>query len=426
MGYDNSSVTGDEICDYYYDIENNLINPESPSGYFIYKILGGCFDWLNDLIAQFRIDFSILDCDVGSVEIVSVFPEEPDTSHVYYVCTDDGLIRYSYDGSEWVSERFSGDVLNSLDVFWGRSYNLLRPLLYEGIHREYLFEDACTLTDNKSDNYVSTTGSYSFDGEGLTIDASTFSSSNYQANLRLDDSNLYTVPFTVEFDLINAGNDLFTLNFHNDSYSNQSVVAANLWDDPQGEVTHIKFNVTENQITRTINGRTSNLNPSSVSNKVGVRFGYWRTTQSQIKIKNYKVYRGDEKERPLTDEEYKIYLYLKNHQLLTMKDLLVAFTNAFGDAETTTTVLNSIHTVDHKKYDDPSFSNDTLTAYDNTDTDIITDKITDKSGVDVINDRLAQGTTTIQIPDNDWDEEFLTLLEEFISIKGNILISQGG
>ena len=427
MSYDDSSIVGDEICDYYYDIENNFMNPPSPTGFFIYKVLGGCFDWLNDLISQFRNDYSILDCNVGNVEIVNSFPEEPNTNNTYYVSTVDGLTKYSYNGSEWVSEIVTGDVLNSLDVFWGRSYNLLRPILYEGSHREYLFEDACTISDNKSDGYVSNTGTYSFDGEGLIIDASTYSSSNYQANLRLDDSNVYTVPFEVSFDLINDGNDNFRLYFHNTSFSNSAIGSGTLWTNPSGQTTKIRFVVTEDGITRYVNNTPTTLNLNQdVASTVGVRFGYGQPTQSSIKIRNYKVYRGDENERPLTDEEYKIYLYLKNHQLLTMKDLLVAFTNAFGSAEVTTTLSNSIHTVDHKKYDDPSFSNDTLAALNSDDTDIITDKLVDKSGVDVINDRFAQGTLSIQIPDEGWDEEFLSLLESFISIKGNILISQGG
>ena len=273
MAYDDTSLTGDEICDYYYDIENNFMNPVSPTGYFIYKIVGGCFDWLGDLITQFRIDYSILDCNVGDVEIVDSFPEEPDINHTYYVTnytTSGGsFTKYTYDGSEWVSETVTGDVLNSLDVFWGRSYNLVRPEL-------------------------------------------TYSS----------------------------GGDTYT--------------------------------------------------------------------------------------RVLSDDEYRIYLYLKEHQLLTMKDLLVAFGNAFGSAEVSTTILNTIHTVDHKRYDNPPFTNETLKAYDDTDTDITTDKLVDKEGVNLVYNRLAQGTTSIQIPDDGWDENFLSFLESFISIKGNILISTGG
>ena len=273
MSYDDSSLIGDEICDYYYDIENNFMNPPSPTGFFIYKVIGGAFDRLNDLVTQFRIDYSILDCSIGDVEIVNGFPEEPNTTHTYYVpqytAAGGSFTKYSFNGASWDSETVTGDVLNSLDIFWGRSYNLVRP------HLTYT-----------------------------------------------DDGDTYT--------------------------------------------------------------------------------------------------------RVLTDEEYRIYLYLKEHQLLTMKDLLVAFGNAFGSAEASTTVLNSIHTVDHKKYDNPSFSNDGLAAYDDEDTDIITDNLIDKSGVNVINDRLAQGTTSILIPDDGWDEVFLRFLEGFISIKGNILITTGG
>ena len=273
MSYDDSSLIGDEICDYYYDIENNFMNPPSPTGFFIYKVLGGAFDWLADLVTQFRIDYSILDCNVGNVEIVDGFPEEPDTTHTYYVSnytTSGGsFTKYSYNGSTWDSSTVTEGVVNALDSFWGRSYNLMRPSI----------------------SYVS-------------------------------DGDTYT--------------------------------------------------------------------------------------------------------RTLTDEEYRIYLYLMDHQLLTMKDLLVAFGNAFGGAETSTTVLNSIHTVNHKKYDNPAFSNTTLAAYDNSDDDIATDKLVDKEGVNVVNDRLAQGVVSISIPDAGWDEHFLSFLEGFISIKGNILISTGG
>ena len=106
--------------------------------------------------------------------------------------------------------------------------------------------------------------------------------------------------------------------------------------------------------------------------------------------------------------------------------MLLEVHNAFGSAETSTTLLNSIHTVDHKHYDNPPFSNDSLKAYDDEDTDITTDKLEDKDGVNLINNRLAQGTTSILIPDDGWDEEYLRFLESFLSVKGNILISTGG
>lgn len=273
MAYDGSSLHGDEVCDFYYDLSNNFMNPESPLGFFVYKVVGGVFDWLDELVGQFRIDLSILDASVGKLEVVNGFPEEPDTSHTYFVVnyTADGgdYTKYEYVDGEWVSSAFSGKVLNSLDTFWGKSYNLERPVI-----------------------------SYTSDGV---------------------------------------------------AYS-----------------------------------------------------------------------------RLLSDTEYSIYLYLRNHQLLTMKDLLVAFSNAFGEASSSLSTLASLHLVNHKYYDNPNFSNETLEAYDPTDTSIITDRLTDADGVDIIIDRKTEGTiVTLNIP-NGYDEHFLSFLEEFISIKGNVVINQGG
>ena len=75
MAYDNSSLNGDIICEDYYDVSNNLMNPESPVGYFLYKVIGGAFDELDKLVNQFRIDLSILDCNVGSNQVVKDVPE---------------------------------------------------------------------------------------------------------------------------------------------------------------------------------------------------------------------------------------------------------------------------------------------------------------------------------------------------------------
>lgn len=152
-----------------------------------------------------------------------------------------------------------------------------------------IFVDYMITSNNQSDNYSYTTGSYSLSDDGLTIDASTYSSSNYQANLRIDGTNVYTVPYTVEFDLIHDGNDQFRMYFHNTSFSNTAVCSGTIWTSPSGSVTHVKFTVTSNQVTRTINGSTTNLNPSTVASTVGCRFGYWQSTQSAIKIRNYRV-----------------------------------------------------------------------------------------------------------------------------------------
>ena len=563
MAYDNSSLTGDEICDYHYDIENNFMNPPSPTGFFIYKVIGGAFDRLNDLVTQFRIDYSILDCNVGNVEIVKSFPEEPDTNHTYYVhqpntSTGACFTKYSYVDGGWVGETVTGDVLNSLDVFWGRSYNLPRPslpylytVLFEDVgtvqsHNDSWVNNNSNITVTRNDEYTTLTPTVNSSQNRYdvpTIPAQPFVIEFDKHNTSMAGAYLLignvTIPFSTSFNgrLASANHLKFTIqdnkvtcehdgvveqtqlnitsltyirfqiNNNNDGnviqYSNfrvYGIVYPNIYFDDAttdtnsryyiysgggtsltwnngylvltlgssgryvrlrtdqydvnnlvGKKVHFEAEIdantscyvrllddntgtvytraTGNEITKGV----SQLEYTIPSNCTQVLFQIMPKNQSgsgeTIKFKNFKIYVMENpiySTRLLSDDEYRIYLYLKNHQLLTMKDLLVAFTNAFGSAETGTTLLNSIHTVDHKSYDDPQFSNVTLAAYDEEDTDIITDTLVDKAGVNVVNDRLAQGTISIIVPDNDWDEEFLRFLESFISIKGNILISTGG
>ena len=143
-------------------------------------------------------------------------------------------------------------------------------------------------------------------------------------------------------------------------------------------------------------------------------------------LRPHLSYQGEEETliRALSDREYKVYLYLKKHQLLTRKDLIVAFTNAFGGAEITETILETIHTVDHCRYDNPPYSNATLKAYDPADKDITTDQLRDQEDVYLVYNKLQKGIISIIIPDGGWDERFLLFLEDFISIKGNIKIIQ--
>lgn len=277
MAYDDSSVHGDEICDYYYDLSNNFMNPPSPLGFFIYKIIGGAFDRIDEVINQFRIDLSILECNVGKIEIVDAFPSDANQDHVYYVpnysVTGVSYTKYEYIEDEWVSSNVETKVLNSLDTFWGKSYQLTRPTI-----------------------------SYIEDGV---------------------------------------------------SYS-----------------------------------------------------------------------------RKLTDKEYKVYLYLRNHRLMTKEDLLNAFNNAFGDDENTVTItttnLNDSNIVNHREYDNPPFSNDTLVSYNPLDMSIVTDYIHD-ADVNMVTDYLTTGSVfTIIIPNNNWDNNFLSFLEQYSSIKGNVVITQRG
>ena len=168
-----------------------------------------------------------------------------------------------------------------------------------------LFIDNCTSNNNKSNGYSLVNGNYHFENDGLVLESEYSATDDiYRANLRLDGSNVYTVPFEVSFDLVNDGNDLFRCYFYNTNFNGSAIGSGTLWTNPSGQTTKVRFVVTEDGITRYINNTPTTLNLNQdVADKVGVRFGYWQPTQSNIKIKNYKVYKVEEKERPLTDED---------------------------------------------------------------------------------------------------------------------------
>lgn len=273
MAYDGSSLVGDSICEDYYDISNNLMNPESSVGYFFYKIIGGAFDDLYKLVNQFRIDLSLLDCNVGSNYIVDTAPETFEENIIYYVpvytSNEKEVFKKYINIDEYT---YVSNVKNALDTFWGHSYGFIRPSI-----------------------------SYVQDG----------------------------------------------VIFH----------------------------------------------------------------------------------RLLTDEEYKIYLYLRNHRLMTKKDLIVAFSNAFNtddeSIQLTTFNLDNGSMVNHKQYDEPVFSNDSLSKYDESDINAITDMLND-SEVKLISDKITQSSIIMIVVPGEWDENFLYYLEQYSSIKGNVLISNGG
>lgn len=280
MAYDGSSITGDEICDYYYDIENNFMNPESPFGYFIYKIIGGGFDYIDGLINQFKIDMDLLNSNVGKVEIVNSLPSDVDidTKKTYYIPVFNPesyhFTKYEYKDDEWVESSHVGKINNTLDTFWGKSYQL-----------------------------------------------------------------------------------------------------------PRIEITYLD----ENEILQ---------------------------------------------KRQMTDDEYKIYLYLKNHPLMTVKDLTTAFTRCFSVSDKEDDVYMSIENgadilrfVDHPNYD--NFTNPSLEKMDPNDTNALTDFLED-ANYDVVSDEKTVGEIImINIPNKNWDSHFLEFLETFISIKGNVRINQG-
>ncbi len=135
-------------------------------------------------------------------------------------------------------------------------------------------------------------------------------------------------------------------------------------------------------------------------------------------------------ERLMTDEEYRVYLYLRNCRLITKEDLLINFEKCFGfdDYEI---VFSSeefyLEVTNHLNYIAEDTVSSNLHKREDDDTlHFVTDFGNDET-TELIESGLSVGSeviTVINIPYNEWDKEFLSYLEQFISIKGNIKIKE--
>lgn len=135
-------------------------------------------------------------------------------------------------------------------------------------------------------------------------------------------------------------------------------------------------------------------------------------------------------ERLLTDEEYKVYLYLRNCRLITEEDLLINFNKCFGLDDYEIVFSDEafyLEVTDHLNYE---ASNTTSSNIHKRDDDTSLNFVTDFSN-DETTETIESGLSTeeelvtvINIPYNDWDSEFLEFMEQYISIKGNIKIKE--
>ena len=135
-------------------------------------------------------------------------------------------------------------------------------------------------------------------------------------------------------------------------------------------------------------------------------------------------------ERLLTDDEYKIYLYLRNCRLITKEDLIINFDKCFGfdDYEIVLSDEQSyLETTDHLNYTaDETVTSNLHKNSEDTSLHFVTDYENDEE-TELIESGLSteeELVTVINIPYNEWDKEFLEFMEQYISIKGNIKIKE--
>lgn len=148
-------------------------------------------------------------------------------------------------------------------------------------------------------------------------------------------------------------------------------------------------------------------------------------------------------ERLLTDDEYRIYLYLRNSQLITMQNLIINLGKCFNHDDLTVTFEYEEHgleTVDHPHYiadvtetsDLAKHGEDSPEGPD-TGPHFVTDYSQDSDDTELIRGVLTVQPQTQLIclvpPPNiegggNWDPLFLEFLEQYISLKGNVILRE--
>lgn len=132
--------------------------------------------------------------------------------------------------------------------------------------------------------------------------------------------------------------------------------------------------------------------------------------------------------RLLTDDEYRVYLYLRNCQLITERDILVCMGNAFrlNDYEVYMgEISNYLETSDHLNYTSIEYDGSNLhKTLDDETKQFVTNHEEDED-TEVFESKLSETADTIQvvyIPYQGWDSEFLIFMTQYISVKGDLSI----
>lgn len=134
--------------------------------------------------------------------------------------------------------------------------------------------------------------------------------------------------------------------------------------------------------------------------------------------------------RKLSDEEYRVYLYLRNCRLITVEDILINFNKCFG-VDGNESFLSSedyfLEVVDHNSYlASENVGSNIAKNSEDTSKHFVTNFFEDDD-TEVIESLLStseETITVINIPLGNWDTEFLEYLEPYISLKGNLKIKE--
>ena len=135
--------------------------------------------------------------------------------------------------------------------------------------------------------------------------------------------------------------------------------------------------------------------------------------------------------RYLTDDEYKVYLYLRNGQLITREDIEVNMNKCFAIDDYGvyfTRETQYLSATDHLLYTPTvTDTSDLSKNSDDTTNDYLVELGSEDTNVHLLAGNLSEGSEVyevINIPANDWDTNFLDFLSKWISVKGNLKIKE--
>jgi len=370
MAYDDSSFYGDLIVDEY-DEQNNFMNPPSSFGFLVYYLLGHSFDMMSDMCNQFMNDTSILTC-----------------------------------------------AGKNLDNIWGVEYDMIRPKIQR--EREYLlFEDKATKSDH-NDDYTTLEGKFSVTRGAVST--SVFGQRN-QNTVQIGEK--YSDDFKVEVAIVEFPNSLddFFFILKNESGTEKSISLSSI--------------ASANNITLTkIEGVVSLYADSVLMVEESVSGSTFQIlfrmpSSHRFSFDDLKITSLTPQLSAMTDDEYRIYLYLRNCRLMTREDIEINMNKAFGFDDYTvyfTEETTYLTATDHLSYSATVTDTSNLSKNnDDTSNDYLVNLGSSDSNVHLLEGNLSTGeefVEVINIPYQGWDSNFLAFMEQYISVKGDLRIRE--
>ena len=341
--------------------------------------------------------------------------------------TTGGTLNKNYTSIPYKFNFWASNTITAIRFKNFKIYDIVYPILFS--------DGGVTGDSNLSYWYWNTnfgTGSVSNNGTTLTT-TNTSIYLTYSATLTSPATSSFYVfnfPMTVEFDIVgyndpNSTGTMSRVRIYNNDNNNIAY-----WDIKNYGVGHYKIVCEEGSQKLYFNGveqsRSFTFTPTTAW---AVSF----QTYGHIKYKNFVIYNSENpiySTRLLSDEEYRVYLYLRNCRLITKEDLLINFNKCFGFDDYPIVFSDEnfyLEATDHLNYEptDTVSSNLHKNSEDTT-LHFVTDYSNDET-TETIESGLTteeELVTVINIPYNNWDNEFLEMLEQYISIKGNIKIKE--